>query len=283
VKGEKMLSPIDRRAFIIFAAGGVSSVASVDRIKAQGSQTKPTGPNPETFESGDLVWPKKPGVFVPYLDESVTVSKANERQIAEDEKQIWLREKTEFIARARNKQTATWFTSEQLDALEKMSFEEFYARYVGGQEPGLLGVYPKGAVYVGHVGVILVDEKNVPWVIEALLHRGVVKSRYEDWRKSRPEEDVWLGRVENLRPDQRHLIATESEKYIGRRYDFWNFDLNDDSGFYCSKLVWLSIWRSLQFAIDGDKNPKRIFWFSPKQLLYSKRMGHLFYPGPYNH
>ena len=280
-RGRKMLAPIDRRAFIILAAAGAGLTFDVGAVHAQSSPPKPEGPGPKKFESGDLVWPKKPGVYVPYKDELIVATKRNEKRIAQDEKRTWLREKADFIARARKRETAKWFASEQLDALEKMSFEEFYARYAGGQEPRLPGVYPKGAIYVGHVGIILIDGERVPWVIEALSDRGVVKTRYKEWRNSRIDQEIWLGRVTKLGVDERRSIAAESLKYIGKPYDFWNFDLNDDEGFYCSKLVWLSIWRSLHFAIDGNDNPQRIFWFSPKQLLYSKRMSHLFYPGPY--
>jgi len=76
-------------------------------------------------------------------------------------------------------------------------------------------------------------------------------------------------------------MAKEASKYIGRPYDFWNFDLNSDIGFYCSKLVWLATYRSLKFAIDGNANSHRIFWFSPKQLLYTRRVIILLDQGSY--
>lgn len=265
---------LNRRKFIGIAAAGITSAASpISELYAQEILTKPPLPNPETFESGDLVWPKKPGAFVPYKSELAV-------RPVEDEEHAWLREKQEFIARARKGDT--YFNSEQLNGLEKMSFREFYARYAGDQKPGIPGAYSSGnGVYVGHVGIIHVDSEKVPWVIEALFTKGVVKSRYTDWIKSRPGEIVWLGRVRNLDAEQRKSIATESEKFIRRPYNFWNFDLDDDSEFYCSKLVWLSIWRILHFPIDGNQNPKRGFWFSPKQLLYAKTIARLYDPGPY--
>lgn len=55
----------------------------------------------------------------------------------------------------------------------------------------------------------------------------------------------------------------------------------DDSAFYCSKLAWLAAMRSLGFAVDDDPNPKRSFWFSPKQFLYSRRVARLNDPGEY--
>ena len=133
------------------------------------------------------------------------------------------------------------------------------------------GLYSSGGgIYVGHVAIVEIDQAGNPWVIEALLDHGVVRTPYAQWLTSRPGEIVWHGRVRDIPADQLAQIAIESKKYIGRPYDFWNFDLDDDKAFYCSKLVWLSISRSLHFPIDGDPNPKRVFWFSPKQLLYAK-------------
>ena len=57
--------------------------------------------------------------------------------------------------------------------------------------------------------------------------------------------------------------------------------MNDDTGFYRSKLAWMSAFRSLHVAVDDDLNPKRAFWFSPKQFLYVPRMTRLIDPGPY--
>jgi len=134
---------------------------------------------------------------------------------------------------------------------------------------------------VGHVGVIEVDDSNVPWVIEALLATGVVRSRYDQWIAGRPGEIVWHGRIRELPLGDRARIAFEAKRYLSRPYDFWNFDLNDDAGFYCSKLVWLSAWRSLRFPVDGNSEPRRKFWFSPKQLLYARLIIRLHDPGSY--
>lgn len=263
---------IDRRNFIAIVAG-IGLSGGLESLAAQESLSDPPLPNPANFQSGDFLWPKKPGAFVPYR--SVVAADP-----VEDEEERWLREKREFIKRARN--GSTYLNSEQLNNLEKMSFREFYSRYAGDQKPGIPGAYSSGnGIYVGHVAILHIDSAKVIWVIEALWGKGVVRSRYADWLRSRPGEIVWQGRVRNLEPEQRRLIATEAELHIGRPYDFWNFDLNSPDGFYCSKLVWLSIWRSLHFAIDGNSNPQRDFWFSPKQLLYSKTIARIFDPGPY--
>jgi Permuted papain-like amidase enzyme, YaeF/YiiX, C92 family len=264
----------DRRRLIGVVAASIGLASGLKEVLAQEpSLTDPPLPNPATFQSGDLLWPKKPGQFVPYR--SVIAADP-----VDDEEKRWLQERGEFITRARPGDT--YLTSDELGTLETMSFREFYARYAGDQKPGIPGAYSSGnGIYVGHVAILSVDNENVVWVIEALWGKGVVRSSYADWLRLRPGEIVWQGRVRNLDPDQRRVIATESEKYIGRPYDFWNFDLNNADGFYCSKLVWLCIFRSLHFAIDGNSNPQRNFWFSPKQLLYAKTIARLFDPGPY--
>jgi Permuted papain-like amidase enzyme, YaeF/YiiX, C92 family len=229
-------------------------------------------PNKQTFQSGDFVWPKKPGAFVPYRND-VDAS-------PDEEQQQWQAEKETFIKSIRS--NPSYFSEADIAELENMTFREFYARYAGDQKPGVPGAYSTGSgIYVGHVGIIEVDSNKTPWVVEALMTRGVVRTSYDDWIASRPGEIVWHGRVRDLSPDDRAKIVAEAKRYLTKPYYFWNLDLNDDSQFYCSKLVWLAIWRSSGFAIDGDPNPKRKFWFSPKQLLYAKTIDRLHDPGPY--
>jgi Permuted papain-like amidase enzyme, YaeF/YiiX, C92 family len=191
-------------------------------------------PNAATFQSGDLVWPKKPGAFVPYR----YVSNIS----ADRDAATWYAERDAFLQRLARE--PGYFTVQDISELKKLDFREFHARYVGDQKPGIPGAYSTGGgIYVGHVGLIEVDDSTVPWVVEAVLGRGVVRSRYDDWIASRPDEIVWHGRIRDLPAVDRAGVVSESKKYLGRPYDFWNFDLNDDAGFYCSKLVWLSVWR----------------------------------------
>ncbi len=234
--------------------------------------TAPPLPKPDMFESGDLLWPKKPGAFVPY-------SQRAEFDIQRD-REIWEREKSEFLDRvAREK---TYLSAQQIDALRALDYREFLARYHGDQQPGIPGVYSSGGgIYVGHVGIIDVASSGAIFVVEALWGRGVIRHSYDEWLANRPNEVIWLGRVKGRSNDERASIVEEAKKYINRPYDFWNFDLNDDHGFYCSKLVWLSVFRSLSFAIDGNSNPERAFWFSPKQLLYLPAIDRIHDPGPY--
>jgi hypothetical protein len=53
---------------------------------------------------------------------------------------------------------------------------------------------------------------------------------------------VWLGRVRNLAASQRAKIPIEAKKHVGKPYDFWDFDLNDDilGSIAPNLLGWLS-------------------------------------------
>jgi hypothetical protein len=234
--------------------------------------TTPPIPRSETFESGDFVWPKKPGAFVPYNQRPNTP--------LERDREIWQREKRAFLDRIANK--GTYLSAEQIADLKALDYHEFLARYHGDQKPGVPGVYSSGGgIYVGHVGIVDVASNGEIFIIEALWERGVVRSTYQNWLASRADEFVWLGRLKDKSEADRVKISGEASKYLQRPYDFWNFDLNDDSAFYCSKLVWLVVFRSLSVAVDGITNPKRGAWFSPKQLLYLPVMTRLHDPGSY--
>jgi hypothetical protein len=231
----------------------------------------PPLPQPAKFESGDFVWPKKPGVFVPYTQ----TSNFNRRQ----DQEVWEREKREFLNRSKK---GTYLTQAQLEAIRDLDYREFHARYHADQMPDTLGVYSSGGgLYVGHVGIVEVNPSGNIEIIEALSDRGVVRHSYKEWRAGRVGEIVWLGRLANTPKGDRAQISTEAGKYVGRPYNFWNFDLDDDEDFYCSKLAWLSMFRSLGLAVDQNPNAKRDFWFSPKQLLYLSAITRLHDPGSY--
>jgi len=250
-------------AFVSTATGSLAQDLS--------TSTSPL-PDPKTFNAGDLVWPKRPGVRVPYLDTYRSDPTGEERK--------WISERDDFVANVST--LAPFLTASDIERLRTLSFGEFYARYFGNQNPDSPGVYASGGgIYVGHVGIIDIDPSGKPWVIEALSGRGVVEGSYQDWLKGRPNEVVWHGRVREQSETKRAQIAIEGKKYLGAPYNFWNLDLADTRGFYCSKLAWLSIRDALGFAIDGNSRSKRNFWFSPKQLLYLKPIVRLNDPGPY--
>lgn len=230
-------------------------------------------PNPNLFQTGDFVWPKKPGAYVPYNSGS--------RNSPSQDKDQWLRERDTYLKKNSNQAITEKTVQQRLQTLRAMDYREFIAVYAGGQELGVPGVYSGGSVYVGHVGIIEIDTNKTAWVIEALIGKGVTRVTYDDWLRQRSDEVVWLGRLRDLNQNERAKIIVEAKRHLQKPYDFWNFDLNDDSAFYCSKLAWLSIYRSLKFPVDGKENSKRTLWFSPKQFLYLPTIERIHDPGPY--
>lgn len=230
-------------------------------------------PDPATFQSGDFVWPKKPGAYVPYHAGSANSPSQDREQ--------WVRERDAYLRRVSKRRELDDLTRKRIESLSAMDYREFIAVYAGAQQPGVPGLYSGGSVYVGHVGLVEVDANQTPWIVEALLGKGVVRQTYSDWLRQRTDQVVWLGRLRQLDADRRARVPEMAKRYLGKPYDFWSFDLNDDSGFYCSKLAWLSIYRALGFAVDGDENPRRVLWFSPKQFLYLPTIERLHDPGPY--
>jgi hypothetical protein len=265
---------VSRRGFIGtlgIAAAGIATPLSVAKAAESEKKVLPR-PNPATFRSGDFIWPKLPGAYVPYAS-------GGTNDLATD-RADWLRARDDYVRSAeRNSLSAE--DEQALARLRNMEYREFLALYEGDEVPGIPGQYSGGGFYVGHVGILDVGSDAVPWVVEALLHRGVVRHKYADWLKERPGEIVWHGRLKDTSETDGRAVVAEASKHVGKSYDFWNFNLEDDSVFYCSKLAWMSVHRALQFAVDGKNNPKRHIWFSPKQFMHVGRMNLLHDPGSY--
>jgi Permuted papain-like amidase enzyme, YaeF/YiiX, C92 family len=227
-------------------------------------------PNPATFEPGDFLWPKPPGTIIPYQSGAENVT---------DESAEWVTEKRQFIELVRTNPTASVEDREAAARLEDMTFATFKRRYLLDAAPDT--VDPFGSLVsllpVAHVGIIFFPRAGDPWVAEAVPPSVHLRS-YPQWLAGRPDEIVWHGRLSGIPREQRALIAAEAIKYKGRPYHFFNFHLTDITGFYCSKLVWLSTYRALGLALDNDANPRRRFWFSPKQLMKSPHVCLLYSP-----
>jgi cell wall-associated NlpC family hydrolase len=260
-----------RREWLHIAGSSISFLLLSGQQDVGAIAKQATAPDPKQFQSGDFLWPKKPGVFVPY--------DAGPPRSPDADEEKWNEERDRFVANLATK--APYFTPAQTEKMRRLTYGEFYSRYTGASKGKSAAYSAGGPIYVGHVGIVEIDEAGAPWVIEALWGRGVIRHSYSDWLAERPGEVVWLGRLTNLPAAQRASIPIEANKQVGKPYDFWNFDLNDNSGFYCSKLAWMAAFRSLNLAVDGNRDPRRFFWFSPKQFLYVPRMVRLIDPGPY--
>ena len=277
----------DRRRFLIgLGATPLALGAGVSAASAQTPEKKavPDFPNAATFRTGDLVWPKKKGSIVPRTRSPQTAPTQERRE--------WEAARQQMLADP----AAAGLSPDVAERLKTMSYEEFERVYFSGQSPPPQGASRSAGgvghtISVGHVGLIEVDASGIPYIVEATPKRpdgtegGVIRLRYADWLKSYTNIQVWHGRFRDLDTTAGRRVVKVARSQLGKPYDFFNFDLNDDRGFYCSKLVWLSVWRAAQIAADDNPDPHRGSrfppWFSPKALISAKRMVMLHSPGEY--
>ena len=275
---------ITRRQFI----SSILASTLIPKLRPANSQesTGPRRPNPAAFESGDLVWPKKPGEYVPYA------SPTDQGTVESDEAR-WKLEKLSFIRLARAGKLGT--TADELaywkrDEMEFLDFNSFYHRYSAGASPNDFIAYGGGGIlYVGHVAIVDIDPAtNQRFVIEAISGKGVgnfadcvERVLYDDWLRERGDILVWHARLKDYDPSARVAIASYARTHVGKPYDFWNFDLSSATGFYCSKLAWQSIQQTTGVVLDDNTDPKRFFWFSPLQTMKSPHLVVLSSPGNY--
>ena len=264
------------------------SAASIAALSGRQALAAPVPPHPDpaTFQSGDFLWPAKPGDFIP---------RYSVRGIApNDEAETWEEEKEKFIEAARASGDPAQLAAAA--EFENLTYEEFQSRYFeggGGKTRGLTtrGI---GIPQVGHVALIEVDAGGIPWVIEAMprakyryeslysrFKNGVIRTSYGSWIDQHKAYNVWHGRLKNVDKAQRSRIVDAAKPYLGKDYWFWSFNLNDETAFYCSKLVWVSVWKSMNLALDGDQSFARNFWVTPKQLVYATSIELLHNPGSY--
>jgi hypothetical protein len=277
----------DRRAVVkgLGALAALAATPGIVRAQAPLPKAVPDFPDSGKFQTGDLLWPKKKGAFVPRTRSVGAPPPSEERKTWEAERQ-----------RALSEPQRAGLSPEVAEKLKGMRFDEFERLYhsgaaqpAPGQAPatrGLLG----DTISVGHVGLIEVGANGIAYVIEATPQgpgsaSGVIRTRYADWLNAYANIQVWHGRWAGLDEQMRAGVVKAALAQIGKPYDFFNFDLNDDSGFYCSKLVWQCLWRTAKIAADDNPDPQRGKWFppwfSPKALIAVKRVSVLHKPGDY--
>jgi len=229
-------------------------------------------PAAELLQAGDLIWPKKPGAFVPYNSRPGSANASDASR--------WQAEKKAYLNRLQRNTNPSPEEKERYSVLQNMTYKEFAARYLGDRIPGKPDTYGLAGIEVGHVGIIEIRDGR-PFVVEAMWGPGVQRLSYADWVQKRPGEIFWLGRLKEVPPDKRAAVAERAAEQIGKPYNFWDFDLDDTTGFYCSKLAWMSVLQGAGFPPDDDPTPNRVFWYSPKQLMKSKHIELIVNPGKY--
>jgi hypothetical protein len=243
-------------------------------------------PDPSTFQPGDILWPAKPNTIIPY-SRSAGSSAAPEADEWAEGRDAFLRQ-TPVPSDPAEKAMR--------DRLSRMTYQEFRAFYlqdnVQDSEMPVTRNFSIPDISVGHVALIEIDAQGVPWVIEAMpkgtknyqivtgrFPDGIIRNLYSKWIGEHPDYKVWHGRVKT--DADRGAIAAAAKTFLGRDYWFWSLDFGDETSFYCSKLVWVSIFKGLGIAIDGDKTTSRQLWLSPKKLMKLDTITMLHNPGPY--
>ncbi len=215
-------------------------------------------PNPNTFQAGDLIWPKKPGAYVPYNSQP--------KGTYEDDSQQWEKEKNHFVNQVRSNSNASESERNFAAKFEKMTFEEFRQEALGEEERSDFVPFGTDFIYSGHVGMVFF-ENGEPWVVEA-VPGGVQSISYKQWLQERIGFNVWHGRFTKPNSEELTKMVDTARQVIGKPYSLWNLNLNDKSSFYCSKLIWFAAFRGINWNIDEGK-PDRETWYTPKMLINS--------------
>lgn len=247
----------------------IALVVSPYSTAAAGLSTPPV----ETLRAGDFLWPKLPGKIVPYDSQAGEATEASRLQ--------WENDRKAELSRLEGLSAPSPEEKQRYELLSRMTYQDFLTQYLTDYPTGTVMPYGAlGLVATGHVAIVDVRDGGV-WVIEAMLKDGVREITYEHWLAERPGEIVWQGRLKNATEEQRELVATVAKNELGKPYIFFNFNLADESGFYCSKLAWFSVWKATGQALDNNPRTKRVLWFSPKQMLHAELIEILFNPKPY--
>lgn len=235
-------------------------------------------PDPEMLESGDFVWAKMPNATVLYDAPPDDLFDRNAEGISERQ---WYAEREKFLISEKNASTDKPFQRRSIEVIEKMDFRQFVREYAGNEVAARIPdrepeSFFRDVIYIGHVGIVSASAGQIS-IVEATMHpSGVYEVPYSEWINRRSDQSVWVGRLSAESSIRRDAIAQSAREEVKKPYDFWNFDLDDDSNFYCSKLAWFCTFNALKIAIDGNINPKRSIWFSPKQMIHCQGLDILF-------
>jgi hypothetical protein len=226
-------------------------------------------PPADALKHCDLLWPRKPNDHIPYI---VNVDVPN---LEQSDRDAWNEVREEIASGA----GAPDLSPDERAAIAAMSYQEFRAKYEVRSDERIdeFGL----GLSVGHVAMVDL-EADEPMVIEALWGDvgHVIRRTYKDWATDHSGDLCWLGEIKIGAPYPRRIIEIAREM-VGKPYNFTDMNLDDDRGFYCSKLVWCCAWRAAQIAMDDNPDPHRGFWYSPKQLLHSPHVRLRVNPGSY--
>ena len=241
----------------------IQNIVIASHLVLPGMEASARPPAAAMLQAGDFIWPKKPDAIIPYDSRPGKADKSDELR--------WKKERADYLKKLRGKGNLSKEEKERYAAIQKMTYEEFAGLYFGNSNSGEPSVSALGNLTVGRVGIIEIINAR-PFVLEAVVGLGVRRQSYANWLRDRPDELIWLGRLKGFPLRQRAAVAEKAAEQIGRPYNFWNFDLADTNGFYCSKLVWLAVMKGADFPPDDNPHSKRVIWYSPKQLMQSRHI-----------
>lgn len=243
-----------------FAFGiGATAVAGQGLLRVP----DPVTPTADSLQSGDYLWPKPPGSWVPNGPTSWSYLQTPSGQAMLDEEVRWEQQRDRFVSGYGVRPP----TGGQIQTLGPMGYDEFALRFYGGR-PNL------PAFYVGHVAIVDAPADGPAMVIEAVPDR-IRRISYADWVAEHVRDHVFHGRLKGAPADGRTRIADIARTHVGVRYDFFDFNMNSVRGFYCSKLAWLATRQATGIVLDGDPNPNRVGWFAPGTMFYCPTIEHL--------
>ena len=194
----------DRRTIVkgLGALAATMTAPAVASAQAPLPKAVPDFPDSQKFQTGDLLWPKKKGAFVPRT-RSIGAAPPNE------ERKTWEAERQ----RALSEPQRAGLSPEVAEKLKTMRFDEFERLYhSGGAAPPAQGQATRGllgdTISVGHVGIIEVGANGIAYVIEATPQgpgnaSGVIRTRYADWLNAYANIQVWHGRLSATRRKRR--------------------------------------------------------------------------------
>lgn len=276
----------NRRDVFKLMSGAAALAALTQPFGASAAPEVAPHPDPSTFKPGDILWPARPNAIIPY-SRSAGSSAAPEA----DE---WIKAREAFLRETPLPSDPAGMAMRE--RLSRMTYQEFRAFYLQDnvQDSDMPATRSLSIpdISVGHVALIEIDAQGVPWVIEAMpkgsknyqivtdrFPDGIIRNPYSQWIGDHKEYKVWHGRVKT--DADTSAIAAAAKTFLGRDYWFWSLDFSDETSFYCSKLVWVSIFKGLGVAVDGDKTTSRQLWLSPKKLMKLDTIAMLHSPGTY--
>ena len=278
----------NRRDVFKFMTGAAAFAATARPFAVQAAPETVGQPNAKTFASGDLLWPALPNTKIIYE------KSAGESQAREEIR--WERERDKVLEQLQSGGDPA--SMELRETLANMSYEEFRASYLGQSAPQTdsedKSLFSAPNLSVGHVAIVEIDKKGKIWIVEAMpkgtlgykivfnrFSDGVIRTAYPDWIAKHTAYNIWHGRIKTKAKADRELIVKAAKSFLGKDYWIWSLSFADESAFYCSKLVWVSVNKALGLALDGDNNTARQKWLSPKRLMKLDKVAMLYSPAPY--